>query len=153
MVCPLLALRGWKQFEMDVLRHQETNEDRLRFLLLEGVLESFPQLAIGQVGHTNSETCCDICVCVFAVVHLESPGDRHLGLWSGPLTPSTCAHVRAACATTNPPIMFAAVFSVYVASYDFIHVVPRCNRRLEHLSLAWHSSLLRRRGARAYKSC
>jgi hypothetical protein len=43
------------------------------------------------------ETCCDmcVCVCVFAVVHLESPVNRHLELRNGPLTPSTCAlHVR-----------------------------------------------------------
>ena len=51
MFCPLLALRGWKQFETDVLRHNYTDEDNLRYMYLvyEGVLESFPQLAIGQV--------------------------------------------------------------------------------------------------------
>ena len=49
MVFPLLALRGWKQFEMDVLQHKDSNEDNVRHLLYEGVLESFPQLAIGQV--------------------------------------------------------------------------------------------------------
>ena len=49
MACPLLVLRGWKQFEMDVLRYEESNEDNLRYLLYEGVLETFPQLAIGQV--------------------------------------------------------------------------------------------------------
>ena len=49
MVFPLLALRGWKQFEMDVARHKTSNEDSVRYLLYEGVLESFPQLAIGQV--------------------------------------------------------------------------------------------------------
>ena len=49
MFFPLLALRGWKQFEMDVVKHQETDEDKVRVLLYEGVTESFPQLAIGQV--------------------------------------------------------------------------------------------------------
>ena len=34
-------------------------------------------------------------MCVFVVVHLEHPEDRRLGLWNGPLTPSTCAlHVQ-----------------------------------------------------------
>ncbi len=47
-------------------------------------------------GHTDRRdllryACVCVCVCVFAVVHLESPGDRRLGLWNGPLTPSTCA--------------------------------------------------------------
>ncbi len=50
MACPLLALRGWKQFQIDVLQHDETDQDRLRELLLEGCLEGFPQLYIGQVG-------------------------------------------------------------------------------------------------------
>ena len=49
MFFPLLALRGWKQFEMDVLQHKESDEDKLFALLYEGMLESFPQLAIGQV--------------------------------------------------------------------------------------------------------
>ena len=49
MVSPLLALRGWKQFEMDVLQYEETDENLLCALLYEGVLETFPQLAIGQV--------------------------------------------------------------------------------------------------------
>ena len=49
MVCPLLALRGWRQFKLDVLQHQATDGDQLRALLFEGVLESFPQFAIGQV--------------------------------------------------------------------------------------------------------
>ena len=49
MVGPLLALRGWKQFEMDVLQYEKSNEDHLRNLLYEGVLEILPQLAIGQV--------------------------------------------------------------------------------------------------------
>ena len=49
MFCPLLALRGWKQFEMDVARHKYSGKETLRYLLYEGVLESFPQLAIGQV--------------------------------------------------------------------------------------------------------
>ena len=30
MACPLLALRGWKQFQTDVLQHDETDQDRLR---------------------------------------------------------------------------------------------------------------------------
>ncbi len=49
MVCPLLAVRGWKQFETDVLQHEDSNDDKLRVLLCEGMLENFPQLAIGQV--------------------------------------------------------------------------------------------------------
>ena len=49
LVCPLLALRGWRQFELDVLQYEKNGEDGLRVLLYEGVLESFPQLAIGQV--------------------------------------------------------------------------------------------------------
>ena len=49
LACPLLALRGWKQFQMDVLEHKDSSKDALRELLLEGVLESFPQLVIGQV--------------------------------------------------------------------------------------------------------
>ncbi len=49
MVGPLLALRGWEQFKKDVLQHQESDQDGLQNLLYEGVLEAFPQLAIGQV--------------------------------------------------------------------------------------------------------
>ncbi len=49
MACPLLALRGWKQFETNVLRLDDTDEERLRVLFIEGFLESFPQLVLGQV--------------------------------------------------------------------------------------------------------
>ena len=49
---------------------------------------------LARSGHTNSRDLLRY-VCVFAVVHLESPGDRHLGLRIGPLSPSTCAlHVH-----------------------------------------------------------
>ncbi len=48
MVCPLLALRDWKQLKL-VLQHEDSNEDSLGFFFLEGMLESLPQLAIGQV--------------------------------------------------------------------------------------------------------
>jgi hypothetical protein len=101
MACPLLALRGWKQFQMDVLQHDETDQDRLRELVCEGILESFPQLAIGQVSAARMpivETCCD--ACVFAVVDLESPVNRRLELRNGPLTP---ARARCMCDNQSTP--------------------------------------------------
>ena len=49
MFCPLLALRGWRQYKMDMLQHEFNDKDYLRYFLYEGVLESFPQFAIGQV--------------------------------------------------------------------------------------------------------
>jgi hypothetical protein len=45
----LLAARGWEQFKTDVLEHVQTDQDEQWEFLVEGILESFPQLAIGQV--------------------------------------------------------------------------------------------------------
>ena len=49
MFSPLLALRGWKQYKMDMLQQKTTDKDYLRYFLYEGVLESIPQFAISQV--------------------------------------------------------------------------------------------------------
>ena len=50
LLCPLLAARGWEQFKTDVINHKPSDLDYVRSLFREGVLESFPQLAIGQVS-------------------------------------------------------------------------------------------------------
>jgi hypothetical protein len=45
---PLLAAKGLEQLT-DVLKHKPTDQDALWEFLVEGILENFPQLAIGQV--------------------------------------------------------------------------------------------------------
>ncbi len=50
MACCFLAACGWEQFKTDVLLHEDTDQDALFLFFCEGVLENFPQLAIGQVS-------------------------------------------------------------------------------------------------------
>jgi hypothetical protein len=53
MVGPLLALRGWEQFKLDVVNHPESDEDLLRVFLYEG---SFPPLSPPHFSILNCQT-------------------------------------------------------------------------------------------------
>ena len=49
LMSPLLATRGWNQFNNDVLLGKMTDQTMLWEFVVEGLLENFPQLIIQQV--------------------------------------------------------------------------------------------------------
>ena len=50
MLCPLLVVRGWKNFQDELILHEKTDKEQLLTFLIETCLENIPQLAIQQVN-------------------------------------------------------------------------------------------------------
>jgi hypothetical protein len=77
LACPLLAVRGWEQFKTDVVQHELTDQDKMGEFVLEGVLESFPQIIIGQVrALLIVEACFDMRACRFILGKSSRPASQ-----------------------------------------------------------------------------